>query len=669
VSEWLPALPALALGVAILLLPGAAVAYAAGLRGIAAWGIAPSLSTTVVAGAAVLAPLLHLSWRPWVLVAATAAGALVAYLVGFALRPQGTAPPGYEAWDSERTSWFALAGVGLGVLLVLVAVLPGIHRPDQMVQSTDAVAHLNRIRGFLDTEVFSSWASAGHPAYPSAFHDVAGSLAQVVPALADGTGIVIAANLTAVAAAAVAWPLGVVALVRVALGRSAVLLVGAGLVSAAFTAFPYVLMGWGVLWPNLLGTALLPGVLGPALVAVRCVAPVPGLPRRLAVVVTLGALPGLALAHPNALVSLVLFVVLALGTRLALQWRHLDRVAAARARVRLGVLAVVVVLGLLVVPQVSRQVADTASYDWGASERLGPSLRDSALLGLQIGPLPWGLLAVIGLGLMVALRRVRLRWVVVTWAACVLLYVIAATGRPGWGSLLTGYWYNDKVRIAALGTVPAVLLAVVGTHTLARGLSRMLAGFSPPATDRTRRPWALVVTSAAGALVLVAVATGGASHDQAGDVVDRYYVPDEPYQVLLTDADNAALGELARLIPSDVVTANVPANGSAFLYAFHERPVLFDSLLLDPDPDHALIGEHLREAATRPDVCDALRRGGVEYAVTGPERYWLNLYDRTAGIAKLEDAPGFEQVGVAGRYKLFRIRACGFDPDWLPPSL
>ena len=63
-SEWLPALPALALGVAILLLPGAAVAYAVGLRGIAAWGVAPGLSTTVVAGAAVLAPVMNLSWRP-----------------------------------------------------------------------------------------------------------------------------------------------------------------------------------------------------------------------------------------------------------------------------------------------------------------------------------------------------------------------------------------------------------------------------------------------------------------------------------------------------------------------------------------------------------------------------------------------------------------------------
>jgi Family of unknown function (DUF6541) len=617
----------------------------------------------------VLAPLMHLSWSPSLLLAGTAVGALVAYLAGFAVRPRGRVPSGHATRDPERTSWFAFAGVSLGIVLVLLAVLPGLGRSDEMVQSTDAVAHLNRIRRFLETGVFSSLGSPGHPAYPSAFHDVAGSLAQVVPVLAEGRGIVVAANLTAVAATAVFWPLGVVALVRVALGRSAVLLIGGGLLSAAFTAFPYVLMGWGVLWPNLLGTALLPGLLGPALVAVGCVPPLAGLPRRLAVLATLAALPGLALAHPNALVSLALFVVLALGTRFALQWRQPGGVDGRRARVRLLVLALVVVVGLLVLPQVSQQVADTASYDWGAHEKLGPTLRDSALLGLQIGPLPWGLLAVMAVGFVVCVRLVRLRWVVVTWLACILFFVVAATGRPGWGSLMTGYWYNDKVRIAALATIPAVLLSVVGTQAVARWLARLLASFTPPFTDRTRRPWALALTSAAGALVLVAAVTGGASHDQGGDVVDRYYHPNEPYQVLLTDADNAALGQLARLIPPSVVTANVPANGSAFLYAFHDRPVLFESLLLDPDPDHALIGEHLREAATRPDVCDALRRDGVEYAITGPERYWLNLYERTSGIAKLEDAMGFQQIGAAGRYKLFRIQACGFDPGWLPPSL
>ena len=150
--------------------------------------------------------------------------------------------------------------------------------------------------------------------------------------------------------------------------------------------------------------------------------------------------------------------------------------------------------------------------------------------------------------------------------------------------------------------------------------------------------------------------------------MDRYYHPNRPDQVLLTPTEETELATLAARIPTGVVTADNPANGSGFLYALLERPVVFESLLLDPDPDHALIGAHLREAATRTDVCDALRRGNVQYAVTGPVRYWLSLEDRTRGIADLAGVPGFQEVASAGRYRLYRIQACGFDPAWLPPS-
>src|SRR6478736_1233978 len=85
VSEWLPVLPPLVLCVAIVLVPGAGIAYAVGLRGIAAWGVAPSLGTTLLAGAAVLAPFMHLPWQPWLLVAAAALAVLLAYLLGFAV--------------------------------------------------------------------------------------------------------------------------------------------------------------------------------------------------------------------------------------------------------------------------------------------------------------------------------------------------------------------------------------------------------------------------------------------------------------------------------------------------------------------------------------------------------------------------------------------------------
>ena len=677
-STWLPVLPALLVVAVLVLAPGAAMTYAAGARGVVAWGLAPGLSMTALGVGACLAPVMHLAWTPWLYLASTGVGVALAAGAGlgarrwrgrpsWSRRPVSRRPAAQGAsHDPMRSRWFAAGGVAVGVGLVLAAVLPAIGSPGELVDSTDAVAHLNRIRQFLDTGVFSSLGSANGPAYPSAFHDIAGTLALLVPSVAQGPALVAAANLTAIGAAAVVWPVGFVALARVTLGRSGVTLVAAGVLSAALTTFPYILMGWGVLWPNLLGAAMLPGILGPTLVACGVVGPVPGLPRPLAAVLAVAALPGLTFAHPNALVSLLLIGVLAVGTRLALLWR--TGAGGRRARVPFVALVAVVVGGLLLAPRLSRQVADTASYDWGAHDALTVSLRDSVLLALQEGAPPWGLLLLVALGGLVCARRARLRWVLVTWSVLVLLFLVAATGRPGWGSLVTGYWYNDKVRLAALLALPTALMGVAGVVAVARALARLLSSFTPAAATRRRAPWGLSLSSGAGAMALTLLLTGGAGHDRVGELVNRYYYPREPTHVLLTPGEDADLAALAALIPSDVVTADVPANGSALLYAFHGRPVLFTSLLLDPDPDHALIGLHLKEAATRDDVCAALRRQNVQYAVTGPVHYWLSLSARTAGMAALGGTPGFTQVGASGRYRLYRIQACGFDPAWVPTA-
>lgn len=655
-SVWLSALAPFVLVTGLALGPGLAVAYAVGARGIAAWGVAPALGMTVLTCGAVVAPVMQLAWTPGILAAGGLAVLLLATGAGLLLRWWRPAPP---RPDRPRTRLLALSGAVLGGLGVVAAALPAMGSPDELVDSTDVVAHLNRIRGFLDRGNFSS---LGSPSYPSGFHDLAASAMQLLPHLE----IVRAANLTALAAAAVFWPVGVVALSRVTFGRSTVVLVGAGLASAAFTTFPFILMGWGVLWPNLLATALLPGVVGPALVAAGAARPPRGLPRPIAAVTTAMAVPGLTLSHPNGLVSLVMFVVLALTTVLVSRVRRASPDERVRPALALGVLLVAVVVVLVVAPRVSRQIADTASYDWVAHEPLGSTLRDVVLFSLQVPSPPWGLVIVMLLGAVACAARPRLRWVAVVQAGCVLLYVLAASGRTSVGTLLTGYWYNDKVRLAALATVPAVLLAVAGLGRLARLLRRLLLAFSPP-TPHPPHQRLLPLVVATGTLSAFVIGTAGLNHDSSADLTARYYRPAQPDRVLLTAQDQADLGALAALIPPGVVTAGVPANGSSFLYALFDRPVLFDSLLLSPDPDSALIGLHLKEAATRTDVCDALRRKNVQYAVTGPVRYWLSLSDRTSGLAALGATPGFEQVGAAGRYRLYRITACGF--DWDPADL
>ncbi|MEP6800148.1 MAG: DUF6541 family protein [Lapillicoccus sp.] len=658
-STWASAVPAFAVVLALVLVPGGVMAYAAGLRGLLAWGLAPSVGFTALTLSPVIARLLSVPWSARILVISGLVWVVVAWCAGLALRlwwqasrrPHSAPPP----TDSRRTLLVAAGSVLVGAGAVLSASLTSIGTPGELVDSTDVVAHLNRIRAFLDSGSFSS---LGPPAaYPSGFHDLAGSAMVLLP----GLDIVAAANLTALAAAAVFFPLGCVVLARLVFDCRPVVLVAAGLGSAAMTTFPFTLMGWGVLWPNLLATALLPGVLGPALVAAGVVGVDDGSGRRRVRVsrTTAGlgvllALPGFALCHPNGLVSLVMFVVIGLIT---VRVRRGEGAVQRRPLVEAGALLLAIFLALLVLPRVSRQVADTMSYEPSSTTAVLPALREIGLLSLDGTGLQFGVLALGLVGLVFCGRRRELRWVVAVEAVCLLLYVLAAGPRTAAGDLLTGYWYNDKYRLAALAAVPLLLLLVAAVLAVTEAVRTLLVRLSPPDGERSRLP--LGASSLVALLVLIVV-TGGLSHSVASGLVSRYYHPPQPEAVLLTPQQHTDLARLAALIPATVVTADVPANGSGLLYALYHRKVLFDSLLLNPDPDSALIGLHLRDVSVRTDVCDALRRTNVQYAITGAITYRLNLAERTVGMDDLSRATGFTQVGEAGRYRLYRIDACGF---------
>lgn len=662
-SAWWSAAPAFVVLLAIVLVPGTAMAYAVGVRGLAAWGLAPCLGFTALTVSPIAAHLLSVTWSPGLLVISSLAWVLALWFTGLALRLglQASRRPRVPLTrpDPLRTLLVAAGSVLTGAVVVLAACLPSIGTPGELVDSTDVVAHLNRIRSFLDS---GSLSSVGSPAtYPSGFHDLAASTMQVLP----GLDIIAAANLTALAGAAVFFPLGCVVLARTVLGPGVVVLVGAGLASAAVTSFPYLLMGWGVLWPNLLATALLPGILGPALRVAGVVGgsgldDTSGLDTGTRSRIGLGvlvAVPGFTLVHPNGLVSLAMVVVLGLLTTRVVRATRTGGRRRRRALLEGGLLLAGSAVVLLVLPRVSQQVADTMGYRPNTTTSVLPALREVGLLSLESSGPQLGLPLLALVGAVVCWRRPDLRWVLVVESVCLLLYVLAAGPRTEVGDLLTGYWYNDKYRLAALAAVPFVLLlvaAVVGIRTLAGWAVKR---FAPPRAEDGR---ILVATTGVAALVVLVAASGGLSRSVSSALISHFYHPPNAEAVLLTPAQDADLATLAALIPATVITADVPANGSGLLHALHHRKVLFDSLLLNPDPDSALIGLHLRDVSTRTDVCDALRRTNVQYAITGKVTYLLNLAERTTGMDDLRGAAGFVEVATAGRYTLYRIDACGF---------
>ena len=638
-THWVQAIPAFVVLTAVLFLPGWLVVRALGSRGLEALAVSPAVSVGLIAAAATVAQRVGIGWGLATLTVVTLLAFAAAWGVALLVRRlparwSGTATPTVSPTRRllGRPRPDVVGAIGIGVLVALVTVLPAIGRPDELVDSPDAVYHLNRIALFLDTGNFSI---ANPTFYPNGFHAwVATSLLPGVAQVLPGT------NVATVVLAAVVWPVGCVALVRHALGTSRLVTYAGGLASAAFVSFPTILLGWGVLWPNLMATALTPGALALMLQAARS--------RRVGQWLGFAAaLPGLALIQPNALVALLLFALVWFGSarvRAGLLG-HLGWWTVARD---LAIVAAAVGVGLLVAPIVSARLASTQSYQWNDRVSTWTALVEVVGGRLQIPGVLWGLLALIVLGIgWIVLRARAALPVVAMWLACVILYVMAASSTASWTALVTGYWYNDKVRLAALAAVPGVVLVAASAPALRALLSRL-----PPLRSRP--------TVAAGlALALLTLSTVVLDARTRSDFLSSFFRPDAPQKVILSFEAQDSLRQVASLIPDGEGVVGRPENGTPLMFALFGTDTLYRSIPIPTTGDEIVIGTGFNDLVNRPDVCAALARHNVRWAIDSPHTYWLDRPERSSGLAGLDTVEGLEKVTTVGGYTLYKITGCG----------
>jgi hypothetical protein len=522
--------------------------------------------------------------------------------------------------------------VVIGGVLALATILPAMGRPDELVDSPDAVYHLSRIKTFLETGNFSI---ANPTFYPNGFHSWVAT--GLLPGLAD---VLPGTNVATIVLAALVWPIGCVALVRHALGTSRLVTYAAGFASAAFIAFPTILLGWGVLWPNLMATALTPGALALMLQAARS--------KRIGQWLGfLAAMPGLALIQPNALVALVVFALVWFVTaRLRAGWLgHLPWLVVARD---LAIVAVVGVVGLVAAPVVSAQLASTQSYEWKDRVPIWTALVEVVGGRLQVPDVLWGLMLLIALGIgWIALRARAALPVVAMWGACVLLFVMAASSTFSWTSLVTGYWYNDKVRLASLAAVPGVVLVAAAAPALRELLRKVPALGS--------RPVAVGLV----AVLVIPLLTLGLNGATRSRMLSGFFRPTAAERVILSFEGQDSLRRLASLVPAGQGVVGRPENGSPLMWALFGTNTLYRSIPIPTTGDEIVIGTGFDDMANRPDVCEAMARHDIRWAVDSTHVYWLDRPERSSGLADLAHVEGVEPVRTDGDYTLYRVTGCG----------
>jgi hypothetical protein len=657
--SWWSVVPNIGLAVAVLMLPGAAVAWASKVRGFALVALAAPITVSLIALAAVCAPLVGLPWSWIVVVLLALAVSVVAFVFSLLLVKHHTARSAPIDWTAGAGY---LAAAAIGAFLVGRRIVAAVGTPESFSQTFDNVFHLNAVRYIQDSGSGSSLSLStftGGTFYPAAWHDVVALIATMA-----GAEIPVAVNVVNLVVGALVWPLGCIYLVHTVVGKRVAASITAAIMAAAFGAFPLLLIDFGVLYPNFLGNALLPVALALGL-KVLGLAHDTSRSRILDGMILATILAGVALAHPSSAMAFLAFMVapaayawatafVSMGRRRPLPWLTLAGMLAALT-------AAVLTLG--VAWKQVRPPEEAAT--WSPIETTGRAIGEVFTSSAIGRPVSWAVMALALTGIVALIVQRSRLWLVGMYVVASMLFVVVASfPLGGLRMFITGVWYNDPARLASLLPSATLPLATIGAVVLwdkwvCPALSRVSARIgASEAAHGWSAPLACRLVGGMAVVGLLTFSTQQANVREAvAAAVPGYQISDS--SPLITTDELALIQRLPQEVPEGAIIAGNPWNGSALAYAFTGRNVLQAHMNGVPPDGASQVFDSLNDAETDTSLCPIVERLNVEYVldfghseVHGGDHGYRGLDDLVAeGVATLVDSEG--------QAALYKVVACG----------
>lgn len=657
---WISLVPLIVTVCGLLILPGLLTTAASGLPLRTAAPLAPAASVAIIAGAGVVAPLVRVPWGVPLVAALTAILTLAAALarlivsrVRVRARRAGSADGAATRAPTSRPSradvLTGLVLLGFSALIMTWLVARELNTPDAISQTFDAVFHLNAVEWILRTGNASSikchLESPEGGVYPMGWH----TLVALTMKVAHSTSIPLATNATTIAVSALVWPGGCLALASRLFNGRRLAMIATALLCTATASFPLLVISFGVLYPNFLALALLPGMIA-SLLDLFPAHDEPSAPPLLIPALVL-AVAGLGLAQPNAIVTFLIALIILMGAWIMRAVNGAKRGGPARQiRTRIIVCAITTLatVGVWIGVRPPQR-----SATWGPNNVMSAVIGEILTSTPQGLPIAWVVAVPAIVGAVAAWRRRRLRWLVIFHAVGCLLYLASKTMPMGdLRYYVVGTWYSDTNRLAALIPLGAIPLAALGTCVIAdRAAQRLTTLRLHEPGARRRIAYAVLVAN----LVLLGPASTATS--QALHKLEAPYTINAGSE-LLTPDELGLIRMLPGLVGEDDTVAVDPSTGAALAYSLAGTSTTIKHIFYHDTPDLEVVDKKLRLAGKDPQVCEAVNNLGIRYVLYFPGR---TLHNRRpfSGFVNLPTAGGFELVAQYGRAALYRVTACG----------
>jgi len=652
--SWFQTVPTILVAVLLVFAPGAVLARSLGIRGMAWLGFSAPLSISLIAVAAIGAQILGVRWSLPVLLVSTVAASAVAWGIRYLLviRKSSSREPLWVV-PTSPVATALVGGLVLGAAIISTRVINIFGRPEDISQTYDNVFHLNAIRKILDTGNGSSLylgdleSSGSTSAYPGAWHDLVSLVIQTT-----NVPIPVGVNAVNLVLAALVWTVSALYLSTRILGvRPAAFLV-TGAMAGAFSAFPYLLLNFGVLYPNFLAISLLPAFIALAADTLRLsVGRRPTLAQCLVILVL--AAPGLALSHPSVALAFGAFVAPMLLAWLL--WQGFRRFKGTISWTMLVLSFAAVLAYCVLLPQIWQRVrpTETASF-WPPTQTIAQAMGEAFANAPMRGPISWVLVVLTVLGLYAISRNPRQWWFVGPFAIGIYFYVVVSGFAKGdLRSFFTGVFYNDSYRLAAMLPVMALPLTVIAALWIYDAVAKRIAD----AHGNGRSLWLSAgVLGTIAALLLAFVAQNNTVDAAQADAANNYALT--PDAKLLSTDEAALLARADSKIPEGATVIANPATGASLVYALANRRVILPAVGSTPSKADQVLMEHLAQLETDPAVCSAVRSLGAFYVLDFGSQQ-VNKMDIPFPTSEaLATTPGLTLLDQEGPAKLYRIDAC-----------
>lgn len=577
--------------------------------------------------------------------------------------------PGYR-W--HLLALYAFVGVALG-LVFFVKPLDG---SNVFLQAWDNAFHLNAIRCFVDSGNFSTLAVTVHTGanpnpgtyyYPAAYHMLCAMIVNLT-----NSSIATCVNAANFAFACVVFPIGMYCFLERAIGFNRTAVLAGSIIAPSFVSFPWSFLIYGPLFPNLASMSIM---LPAFAVAMDLFGAKAGASERIkSGILLLISIVALGVTQPNSVFAAIVILLpyVCVEVRLLLQGRGV-RFASEKKGLYYA-LCVLLALALWAIFYVLPPLHAPYTMNWASFASRTQALCNVLFIG-YVRPQASLILALLVLaGSVGVVKRKSCCWMLVSYVVLGLMLIVGESTEGFLKTFLTGLWYTDQYRIAAMVGLAATPLACLGAAWCMESLKKWHGRISSIlASNKSYEAVRNVIVVASALLLFVPCFSipgilnietpfGALRNDVA-----HLYSASAPN--VLDSQEIQFLEESAQAISGDDgAVINQAFDGSAYAYGLTGMNTyyrLYGEVWSSSETNESkCIRKNLNELATNDSVRSAVESIGAKYLLvldygkgdTGEGSLQYYVANDWTGINAVNDStPGFEVVLAKDDMRLYRL--------------